>query len=124
MSNSYTCKVGGLEYAGTHLLLDIWGAKHLDDERRIRETLVKAVNDCGATLLEVSLHVYSPNNGISGVAILAESHMSIHTWPELGYAAVDIFVCGSVDPYKSLPAIREGFEPDKLNVFEVKRGIV
>jgi S-adenosylmethionine decarboxylase len=78
----------------------------------------------GATLLHVHLHHFGPNAGLSGVAVLAESHISIHTWPERGYAAIDVFMCGACDPYKAVPVMREAFEPGNVQLSEQKRGIL
>jgi S-adenosylmethionine decarboxylase len=76
------------------MLIDLFGCSHLDDPERIEATLRAAVSAAGATLLDVRLHHFGPGNGVTGVALLAESHMSIHSWPEHGYAAIDIFLCG------------------------------
>ncbi len=118
----FVCR-DGLRYAGTHLLIDIWGAIRIDDLAWVEQTLVDAVDAAGATLLDLNLHHFTPNNGISGVAVLAESHMSIHTWPERGYAALDVFVCGDCDPYKAIPVLRRAFTPDRIQVSEYKRGL-
>jgi S-adenosylmethionine decarboxylase len=61
---------------------------------------------------------------VSGVVVLAESHISIHTWPERGYAAIDIFMCGNCDPYKAIPALKATFAPNGIQVSESKRGLV
>ncbi len=114
----------GLTYAGTHLLIDIWGAERLDDLQHVEATLTEAVRATGATLLNIDLHHFTPNNGVSGVAVLAESHMSIHTWPELGYAALDIFVCGGCNPDRAVPVLREAFKPTSIQLAEHKRGLV
>lgn len=114
----------GLTYAGRHLLIDLWQAERLSDARFIEETLTRAVAAAGATLLRIDLHTFTENGGISGVAILAESHMSIHTWPELGYAALDVFVCGKCDPNKAVPILREAFNPGNLQISEHKRGLM
>src|SRR3989344_5516354 len=95
----YFVERDGRVFAGTHLLIDFWGASRLDDLDHIKEALREAVLAAGATLLHIHLHHFSPNGGVSGVAVLAESHISVHTWPERGYAAFDIFMCGSCDPY-------------------------
>ncbi|MCF7957386.1 MAG: adenosylmethionine decarboxylase [Phycisphaerae bacterium] len=115
---------GYIKYAGVHLIVDLWQARHLADIQKIEEIIRRAIKDCGATLLSLELHEFSPNGGVSGVGILQESHISIHTWPEYEYAAMDIFVCGTVDPYKTLPAIKEGFQPGKVQINEQKRGIM
>jgi S-adenosylmethionine decarboxylase len=83
-----------------------------------------AITACGATMLSIDLHEFSPNGGISGAAILKESHISIHTWPEYEYAAMDIFVCGTIDPNKAIPVLKKGFKPDNIQVVEIKRGIM
>lgn len=114
----------GLRYAGTHLLIDLVGASHLNDLAAAERTLRRAVAAMGATLLDIKLHQFSPQGGVSGVAILAESHMSIHTWPETGFAAVDIFLCGRCDAYRAIPILKEAFQPDGVQVTEHKRGLV
>ncbi len=118
------CDSNGLTYAGVHLLLEFWGAKNLDDLELVEETFRKAVEACGATLLSMKFHHFSPYGGISGVAIVMESHLTIHSWPELGYAAIDIFLCGGVDPYKALPVLKEAFQPERVQVMELKRGMM
>src|SRR5215475_7104261 len=81
----------GLTYAGSHLIIDLWEAEGLDDRERIENALIDAVKEAGATLLHIHLHTFTDGGGISGVAVLAESHISVHTWPEKGYAAFDVF---------------------------------
>ena len=92
----------GLTYAGSHLIIDLWDAEGLDDRDRIEQALIDAVNAAGATLLHIHLHTFSEGGGISGVAVLSESHISVHTWPERGYAAFDVFMCGDAEPRKAL----------------------
>lgn len=118
------CREGELVFAGRHLLVELWGAAHLTSESAIRTILCDAVAACQATLLSVDLHSFSPTHGISGVAILGESHMSIHTWPEHQYAAVDIFMCGSRDPRKAIPVLKDGFRPRQIQLMEIKRGVM
>lgn len=81
-------------YTGTHLLADLTGCTGLADAALVEIALCEAVAAAGATLLDLRLHHFGPGQGVTGVALLAESHCSIHTWPEHGYAAVDIFLCG------------------------------
>ncbi len=114
----------GLTYAGVHLLLEFYGAKNLDDLELVEKTFQKAVEACGATLLGMKFHHFSPYGGISGVAIVMESHLTIHSWPELRYAAIDIFLCGDVDPYKAVPIFKEAFQPEKIQIIEFKRGMM
>lgn len=114
----------GVKFAGQHLIIDLWGGKNLDNLQLVETTLVESVQAIGATLLNIDLHHFEPNGGISGVAVLAESHMSIHTWPEKGYAALDVFVCGDCQPYKAIPVLRRAFLPDNVQVAEMKRGLI
>lgn len=118
------CREGDLLFAGRHLLVELWGAAHLTSESTIRRILCDAIEACEATLLSIELHTFSPTNGVSGVAILGESHMSIHTWPEYGYAAVDIFMCGARDPRQAIPVLKAGFRPKQIQIMEIKRGVV
>lgn len=112
----------GFSYAGTHITLDIWGADFLDDEIIVERALRDAVRDCGATLLELFVHRFRPQ-GLTAVAVLGESHISIHAWPELGYAALDMFTCGACDPHDAVPAIQAAFRPQQLQIAEQKRGL-
>jgi len=72
----------GVEYSGTHLIIDLWGASRLDESELMEETLNNCVSACFATLLHIHIHKFSDTGGLSGVAVLAESHISVHTWPE------------------------------------------
>jgi S-adenosylmethionine decarboxylase len=120
----YFVEKDGLKFAGTHLIIDLWGASNLDSADTVEAMLKEATQTCGATLLYMHVHVFSENGGISGVAVLAESHISIHTWPERGYAAVDIFMCGCAEPQKAVPVLRKHFKPEHLQIGEQKRGMV
>jgi len=112
----------GVRYAGTHLIVDLWDAEGLDDLPYIEATLKECVEAAGATLLHIHLHRFTPNGGVSGVAVLAESHISIHTWPEHGYAALDVFMCGDARPHESVEVLRKSFRPGRLAVEEILRG--
>ncbi len=109
---------------GTHLLVDLWGASPdlLDDAEFIRETLADAVRAGDATLIDVCVHQFAPY-GITATATLSESHICIHTWPEYGYAAIDIFMCGKGDPHKALAWIQKKFGTHSAKVREMKRGV-
>ena len=119
---NYLVERDGLLYAGSHLLIDLWDAEKLDDIDFIDATLRAAVAAANATLLRIDLHHFHENGGVSGVAILAESHLSIHTWPELNYAAIDAFMCGSCDPKLTLTVLKKRFNPGRMEVTEQLRG--
>lgn len=114
----------GVTYAGTHLIIDVWDAKRVDDLALMKATLERCVLASGATLLHIHLHPFEPNGGISGVAVLAESHISVHSWPERDYAAFDVFMCGDADPYKALPILERAFGPCRVEVATHLRGRV
>jgi S-adenosylmethionine decarboxylase len=111
----------GVRCAGAHLIVDLYDAQRLDDIDHIETTLRRCVDAAGATLLHIHLHHFQPN-GVSGVAVLAESHISIHTWPEAGYAALDVFMCGKAEPEKCVPILREAFKAKRVAVGEHLRG--
>ena len=81
-------------YDGRHLIADLHGCSNLGEIDLIDRALRDAAAAAGATVLDVRLHGFGPGHGVTGMALLAESHISIHTWPEHDYAAVDIFLCG------------------------------
>ena len=118
----YFIERDGARYAGTHLIIDLWGAERLDDLEHIEETLRECVRAAGATLLHIHLHHFTPNCGVSGVAVLAESHISVHTWPEKGFAAFDVFMCGEAQPHKAVDVLKRAFGPERVNVGEHLRG--
>jgi len=112
----------GVRCAGAHLIIDLYDAKKLDDLDHVETALRACVDAAGATLLHIHLHHFEPNGGISGVAVLAESHISIHSWPENGYAALDVFMCGRAKPEACVPVLREAFKPGRIAVSEYLRG--
>ncbi len=123
MNKEYCATNGIIKYAGIHLIVELWNPKNITSIEKVKKIFQDAIKACDATLLNIDLHEFSPYGGVSGVGILQESHISIHSWPEYNYAALDIFVCGTVDPYKAIPVIKEGFETNQLQITEVKRGI-
>lgn len=114
----------GATFAGTHLLLDLWGARHLQDAELIEQALRQAILAAGAELLHIHLHRFTTGGGISGVAVLAESHISVHTWPERGYAAFDIFMCGKARPEEAARVIELAFQPVSIITHQHRRGLV
>ncbi len=110
---------------GRHLIVEYadCASEKLNDKDFLETSMNEAVRKSGATIVSSTFHRYAPQ-GVSGVVVIAESHMSIHTWPEYGYAAVDFFTCGqTVDPHKAHAFIKDALECKKATVKEIKRGI-
>ena len=107
---------------GRHVILEMWGCQNLESvdtaERALREMVVAL----DVNLLDLRVYPFSPV-GVTGIAIVSESHLVIHTWPEYGYAAVDLFTCGAVrDPQDAVNVLRRLFKPDRIGVMEINRG--
>jgi S-adenosylmethionine decarboxylase len=111
----------GRVYAGTHLIIEVIGGEGLDCEARIQKAFRDCVDECGATLLHIHTHKFSPQ-GVSGVAVLSESHISVHTWPEIGYGAFDVFMCGEAEPWRAVDVLRRAFDAREIRVKELLRG--
>jgi S-adenosylmethionine decarboxylase len=114
----------GLRYAGSHLIIDLWDCENLDDVGLIELALRRAVQAAGATLLHLHLHAFEAGGGVSVVAVLAESHISIHTWPERSYAAIDAFMCGAALPHEVVPILRHAFKARRIAISEQLRGVL
>lgn len=113
-----------IKHLGKHLIFDLWGCVNLNSEKIIKNALLEAVKACGATMLEIKTHSFTPQ-GVSGFVLLSESHISIHTWPERKYAAVDIFTCGRrVIPYNALPVFKKFLKPKHAEIVDIKRGTI
>ncbi len=108
--------------AGTHLIIELKGATGLDDKARVERAFRACVAATGSTLLHIHLHSFQPH-GVSGVAVLAESHITVHTWPELGYGAFDVFMCGKADPWRAVDVLARAFETAEVDVKEIARGL-
>ncbi len=109
---------------GRHLLIEFYDCNSdvLDDVAGIEEHMRTAARKANSTVVNSTFHRFSPY-GVSGVVVIAESHLSIHTWPEYKYAAVDLFTCGeSVNPWKAFEYLKEFFRPSRESVIELKRG--
>ncbi len=122
-----TWKVGkGLHALGTHLLVELrdCNAEIIKDLKKVKNILVSAAKEAKATIVDISFHEFNPF-GISGMVIIAESHLSIHTWPEYAYAAVDIFTCGDIiKPEVAASYLIQQFESKSPSIVELKRGIL
>jgi len=112
----------GVRCAGTHIIIDLHEAELLDNLEVMEAALRECVTEAKATLLHIHLHHFQPNGGISGVAVLAESHISVHSWPEAGYAAFDVFMCGESRPELCVEVLRKAFSPKRVVVSEMLRG--
>ena len=119
----YFSERDGVRFAGTHLLVDLWDTARLDDAAHLEAALRQAAAAAGATVLHAHLHVFSPFGGITGVLLLAESHITLHTWPERRFAALDLFMCAACDPRDGLPALQAALQPGRMEVNELQRGL-
>jgi len=111
---------------GRHILAEIYGCEFgiLDDIKKVEEIMVKSAITAGADVKECIFHKFSPQ-GVSGVVVISESHLAIHTWPEFGYAAVDIFTCGEkVNPWDACNYLKTRFKAEYMSANEVKRGML
>ncbi len=122
VQKDYLIERDGQRFAGMHLLVDLWGATNLSDPDHIDRALREAAIVSGATILHSHFHHFTPNGGVSGVLVLAESHISIHTWPERNFAAIDIFMCGACNPHLGIPVIEAAFSPARIDLDEQRRG--
>ncbi len=110
---------------GRHILAEFYGCpmEILSDLEQIKQSMVAAALEAGAEVKETVFHQFSPQ-GVSGVVVISESHLAIHTWPEFGYAAVDVFTCGqTVDPWVSCNYLKQTFSAQNMLAREIKRGI-
>lgn len=110
---------------GLHVLLDLYGVEpaRLEDCTRIEAVLSEAARVAGARVLGARFHPFGPGQGVTGVLLLAESHISIHTWPEHGYAAVDVFMCGEAEAMTAATLIGERLHAGRIDVRECARGL-
>ena len=108
---------------GVHLVAELYldNPRVLNDEKQIKESLIDAAIAGNMTVINASSHKFSPH-GVTALILLAESHISIHTWPEHGYAAVDIFACGEGDAEASLERLKELLPVKELKVLKIERG--
>lgn len=112
---------------GRHLIVELYGCDTsiLGDPEVLRTTLLEAAEASGAKVLGEFFKKFPRGCGVTGILAIAESHISIHTWPEYGYAAVDLFTCGDrVDPWRAYEVICKNMKPTRTNVKELKRGLI
>ncbi|MDH5656312.1 MAG: adenosylmethionine decarboxylase [Spirochaetia bacterium] len=111
---------------GEHYIIELYdcGKNILNDLNTIKLTLLEAARMAGATIIDQRFHKFSPQ-GVSGVIVIAESHLSIHTWPELGYAALDLFTCShDMNLSKAMDLLNQVFQPGDTDVRYIPRGIM
>ncbi|MBC7331940.1 MAG: S-adenosylmethionine decarboxylase proenzyme [Synergistetes bacterium] len=109
---------------GRHVLVEAYecNPELLDDIQFLQEAMVEAATRTGAEVVDVVFRKFQPY-GVSGVVVISESHLAIHTWPEYGYAAIDLFTCGeTADPWKAFSYLAEALESKKVTTLEVQRG--
>jgi S-adenosylmethionine decarboxylase len=124
MARRGVLEVGQLKSVGRHLILELWGCRNLNSTEVVEQAMRDIVTACDLTLLDLKVYPFTPI-GVTGVAVVSESHVMVHTWPEHGYAAVDIFTCGErANPEAALPLLRDHFEPERVQIMEINRGIM
>ncbi len=111
---------------GNHLIVEMYDCdnKIINSHKKVEEILVEAANIAGAHIVQQVFHKFNPH-GVSGVVVIAESHLSIHTWPEFGYCAIDVFTCGeTVDYKKAVDYLKQMLKAKSISVMEMKRGVL
>ncbi len=110
---------------GTHVLAEFYecATGMLNDPEVIERAMNEAAEVSGATVVQSVFHMFSPH-GVSGVVVVAESHLAVHTWPEYGYAAVDYFSCGPVDSEAAIRYLQEKFGAERVTIRKIERGIL
>ncbi|MGI5912044.1 MAG: adenosylmethionine decarboxylase [Syntrophomonadaceae bacterium] len=114
-----------MQSLGRHVLAELYGCQFevLNDIEKVENIMINAALEAGAEIREFVFHKFSPQ-GVSGVVVISESHLAIHTWPELGYAAVDVFTCGEkVNPWDACKYLELMLGADYISASEIKRGV-
>jgi S-adenosylmethionine decarboxylase len=107
---------------GKHLIVDFWFGKKIEDPKKLGRVLIDAAKKAGNTPLKFSYHKFTPH-GITGVLLLAESHIAFHSWPEFNFLAIDIFTCGDkAFPEKALKYLKKIFKPKRVKIWRLNRG--
>jgi S-adenosylmethionine decarboxylase len=115
-----------IESLGRHILADFYNCNEeiLNDHTLIEKYMVDAAEKSNATVVKSCFHMFNPW-GVSGVVVIQESHLTIHTWPELGYASVDLFTCGDeVNPWIAFEHLKDKLQAERTETIEVPRGMV
>lgn len=114
----------GMKALGRHLMVELYGCDEnlLNDAEGLKQMMLSAARRAKATIVGASFHTFNPH-GISGFVVIAESHLAIHTWPEYGFASLDIFTCGDeVNPWEVYSNLVESFKAENTSLFEMRRG--
>jgi S-adenosylmethionine decarboxylase len=113
-----------VDTTGTHLLAEYHGCDRalLDDLEALRRIMREAAQAAGATVVAEVFQPFSPQ-GVTGVVVIEESHFSVHTWPEYGYAAVDFYTCGDCVPERADAVLRQALAAERVEIMSVRRGI-
>jgi S-adenosylmethionine decarboxylase len=109
---------------GRHILVEYYGCDRtlLDDEARVGDAIRAATHAAGATIVAEAYHHFAPH-GVSASILIAESHLSLHTWPEAGYAAADLFTCGELDPSPGVEVLAAALRAGSTRAVEIVRGL-
>jgi len=113
-----------MDSLGKHILAELYDCNEglLNDTKFIEKVMLKAAELSNATIVSSNFHKFSPH-GVSGIVVIAESHMSIHTWPEYGFVAIDLFTCGdTVNPWVGFDFLKEELNASNISTIEMKRG--
>lgn len=111
---------------GRHLLIELYNcdSKILNDVHKVESIMVDAAKHAHARIVDVVFHTFNPH-GISGVVVIAESHLTIHTWPEFNFASVDIYTCGTeINPWRAYNYMAKRFKAKNMTAVEMKRGVL
>jgi len=121
-STRWVKKSNRQKYAGIHLIVEFWNGKIIENQAELKKILWRAAKAANNTPLEFVVHKFQPQ-GITGVVLLAESHIAYHSWPEFHYAAIDIYTCGEkASPRKAIECLKKELRPRKIEIREFKRG--
>ncbi len=111
---------------GKHLIIEFYDCDHesVTDPKKVENIMISAAKAAKATIVSSSFHTFNPF-GVSGVVVIAESHLAIHTWPEYNYASLDVYTCGEeVNPWDAFDYLKEHFNPKNVTAIEMRRGIL
>jgi S-adenosylmethionine decarboxylase len=124
VSEDYFIIEKNITFAGTHIILDLWNCSSCNKITTLKRIIKEAASLSKANILHMHMHRFGKEQGISGVAVLAESHISVHTWPERNYMAFDIFMCGNTYPELASEFLVKILKPKRKKIEIIKRGII